>query len=104
MALDPVSDVGAGGSLVLRVLELARNQLLLDVAWLSELVGDRLVMRAVTGDAESFGLDADWSYPSGPGAVDAIRDGAVGSHHVFPALSNVGAQVAAAVLLADGQP
>lgn len=104
MALQAVSEGDPGESLIQRVLELARNQLLLDVAWLSELVHDRLVVRVIAGDASSFGLHEGWSCPSGSASVAAIAKGAVGSDKVFPALSNVGAQVGAAVLLADGEP
>jgi hypothetical protein len=76
MALDPVTDGDAGGSLIHRVLELARNQLLLDVAWLAELADDRLVVRAIAGDASSFGLYDGWSCPSGSESVAAIANGA----------------------------
>jgi len=104
MALDPVSDDDAGGSLIHRVLELARNQLLLDVAWLAELVDDRLVTRITAGDPSSFGMHDGWSSAGGRAAVAAIADGAVGGEGMFPSLSNVGALVGAAVVLADGAP
>jgi EAL domain-containing protein (putative c-di-GMP-specific phosphodiesterase class I)/GAF domain-containing protein len=104
MALDSLADDDAGGSLIRRVLELARNQLLLDVAWLAELVGDRLVVRVFTGDASPFGLYDGWSCPSGPASVAAIANGSIGNDNIFPTLTNVGAQVSAAVLLADGKP
>ena len=104
MELDPVTDGDAGGSLIHRVLELARNQLLLDVAWLAELVDDRLVVRIIAGDASSFGLYDGWSCPSGSESVAAIANGAIANSTVFPGLSNVGALVGAAVLLADGAP
>src|SRR5688572_8368112 len=104
MAQDSLPDDDAGGMLIRRVLELARNQLLLDVAWLAELVDDRLVVRVFTGDASPFGLYDGWSCPSGSASVTAIASGSIGSENVFATLTNVGAQVSAAVLLADGQP
>ena len=104
MALDSWADDAASGSLIHRVLELARNQLLLDAAWLAELVDGRLVVRIVVGHASSFGVHEGWSCPSGSASVAAIADGAIGGDNVFPSLSNVGAQVSAAVLLADGRP
>src|SRR5687768_17785008 len=92
-------------SLIVRVLELARNQLLLDVAWLAQLdEADQLVVRAVTGDGSAFGIDVGWSSSGGAGAVAELADGAVGSDRVVASLSGVGAHVGAAVLLADGQP
>jgi EAL domain-containing protein (putative c-di-GMP-specific phosphodiesterase class I)/GAF domain-containing protein len=104
MALDSLADDNAVGSLIRRVLELARNQLLLDVAWLAELVADRLVVRIFTGDPSPFGLYDGWSCPSGSASVAAIANGSFGAENVFPTLTNVGAQVSAAVLLADGKP
>jgi len=40
------------------LLEIAREHLGMDIAWLSELAGDELTFRAVDGDAESFGFSA----------------------------------------------
>ena len=97
MALESLADDNAVGSLIRRVLELARNQLLLDVAWLAELVADRLVVRVFTGDPSPFGLYDGWSCPSGSASVAAIANGSFGADNVFPTLTNVGAQVSAAV-------
>src|SRR4029079_6616626 len=65
---------------------------------------DRLVVRVFTGNAAPLGLFDGWSCPSGAESVSAIASGAVGGEDLFPTLTNVGAQVAAAVLLADGTP
>src|SRR3712207_2935133 len=43
---------------VLRVLELARRRVGLDVAWVSELAGGRQAYRGVEGDARRFGIVA----------------------------------------------
>ena len=100
-----LTDDVAENSLIVRVLELARNQLLLDVAWLAELdEHDQLVARAVTGDGSPFGIDVGWSSTGGASAVADLVDGAVGSDRMFASLTGVGAHVGAAVLLADGQP
>jgi hypothetical protein len=79
-----VGDEDVVGSLIRRVLELARNQLLLDVAWLAELVGDRLVVRVFTGDASPFGLYDGWSCASGSAAVAAIANGFCRRRQRFP--------------------
>ena len=100
----PADDVREN-SLILRVLELARNQLLLDVAWLAQLDDDdQLVVRAVTGDAAEFGIGEGWTCSGGADAVAELIDGAVGSDRVFASLTGIGAHVGAAVLMADGEP
>jgi EAL domain-containing protein (putative c-di-GMP-specific phosphodiesterase class I)/GAF domain-containing protein len=104
MTLDARTDAVGGNPLIARVLELARNQLLLDVAWLARLEGDHLVVQAVAGDAELFGLHSGWACPGSADAITAFADGAVGGDAMFSALTEVGAQVGAAVLLGDGQP
>jgi EAL domain-containing protein (putative c-di-GMP-specific phosphodiesterase class I)/GAF domain-containing protein len=104
MTRDPLTEEVGRNPLIARVLELARNQLLLDVAWLARLDGEHLVVQAVAGDAASIGLHDGWSCPIEPDAITAFLDGAVDDEQVFSALTGVCAQVAAAVLLADGRP
>jgi EAL domain-containing protein (putative c-di-GMP-specific phosphodiesterase class I)/GAF domain-containing protein len=103
MTRDRLTDVGSN-PLISRVLDLARNQLLLDVACLARLDGDDLIVDAIAGDGSVFGIHDGWSCPGGAAAVAAFADGAVGGDHVFSPLAQVGAQVGAAVLLSDGQP
>jgi response regulator RpfG family c-di-GMP phosphodiesterase len=57
-----ISSGGAGGT-VERVLDAAREMLGMDVAFVAEFAGERLVFRAVGGAAESFGWSEGASVP-----------------------------------------
>lgn len=46
-----------------RVLELARRQLGMDIAWVSESTEGQQALREVVGDTESFGVHAGWCGP-----------------------------------------
>jgi EAL domain-containing protein (putative c-di-GMP-specific phosphodiesterase class I) len=58
-----------------RVLELARAQLGMDVAFVAEFEGDKETFRAVAGDAESFGLARDASAPLETSYCTRVIDG-----------------------------
>lgn len=63
-ALDGLLDVAAQPTLPM-ALRTARETLGMDVAYASELIGGHLVVRAVDGDAASFGLAGEVALPRG---------------------------------------
>jgi GAF domain-containing protein len=98
------------------LLSLVRENLQMDVAFVSEFAGNEFVFRALEGDAQSFGwregegFPLDESYCKGvlegriPNVVpDARREGATKDLWVTRE-ANIGSYVAVPVVLSDGRP
>jgi GAF domain-containing protein len=98
------------------VLASAKEALDMDIAIVTEFVDDRLVFRAVSGDAASFGFQEGGSIPlrvsyckrvmegSLPNVIsDAARDGRVRDLEMTQA-ADIGAYVGFPLVLSDGRP
>jgi GAF domain-containing protein len=60
---------------VRRLLAVLREALEMDVAFVSEFAGERLVFRAIEGDAESFGWEEGDSFPIDDSYCKRVLDG-----------------------------
>src|SRR5918997_3958447 len=62
---------------IVQMLSDVREVLEMDVAFVSEFAGDRLVFRAVEGDAESFGWEEGEGFPIDESYCKRVLDGRV---------------------------
>ncbi len=98
------------------LLSMVRENLQMDVAFISEFAGDRLVFRALEGDAESFGWREGEGFPLDESYCKRVLDGRL-PNVVSDARSedltkdlwvtseaNIGSYVAVPVVLSDGHP
>jgi GAF domain-containing protein len=99
-----------------RLLSTVREALEMDVAFVSEFAGDRLVFRALEGDAESFGWREGEGFPLDDSYCKRVLDGRI-SNVVPDARSedqtkdlwvtseaDIGSYVAVPVVLSNGRP
>ena len=98
-----------------RSLFLVREALQMDVAFVSEFAGERLVFRAVEGDAESFGWRKGDGFPIDESYCKRVLDGRISN--VVPDAkregatkdlrattdADIGSYLAAPLLLSDGR-
>jgi GAF domain-containing protein len=99
-----------------QLLSTVREALEMDVAFVSEFAGDRLVFRALEGDAESFGWREGESFPLDDSYCKRVLDGRIpnvvpdaGSEDQTKDLwvtseADIGSYVAVPVVLSDGRP
>ena len=99
-----------------RLLSMVRENLEMDVAFVSEFAGDKLVFRALEGDAESFGwregegFALDESYCKRvldgrlPNVVPDARSEDLAKDLWVTSEANIGSYVAVPVVLSDGHP
>jgi GAF domain-containing protein len=98
------------------LISMVRENLQMDVAFVSEFAEDRLVFRALEGDAESFGWREGEGFPLDESYCKRVLDGRL-PNVVSDAKSedltkdlwvtseaNIGSYVAAPVVLSDGHP
>jgi GAF domain-containing protein len=99
-----------------RLLSTVREALEMDVAFVSEFAGDRLVFRALEGDAESFGWREGEGFPLDDSYCKRVLDGRI--PNVIPdarsedltkdlwvtSEADIGSYVAVPVVLSDGRP
>jgi GAF domain-containing protein len=99
-----------------RLLSTVREAMEMDVAFVSEFTEDRLVFRALEGDAESFGWREGESFPLDASYCKRVLDGSI--PNVVPDAkseeltrdlwvtreADIGSYVAVPVLLPDGRP
>jgi GAF domain-containing protein len=99
-----------------RLLSIVRENLQMDVAFVSEFAGDKLVFRALEGDAESFGWREGEGFPLDESYCKRVLDGRL--PNVVPdarsedltkdlwvtSEANIGSYVAVPVVLSDGHP
>jgi len=113
---------GAGGEFkqspekIEDMLRSVREMLHMDVAFVSEFVDDRLVFRAVEGDAETFGWEKGGSFPLDESYCKRVIDGRI--KEAVPdakdedptkdlrvtADADIGSYCAVPLLLSDGRP
>jgi GAF domain-containing protein len=98
------------------LLSLVRENLQMDVAFVSEFAGDQLVFRALEGDERSFGwregesIPLDESYCKGvlegrlPNVVPDARSEDMTKDLWVTREANIGSYVAVPVVLSDGRP
>jgi GAF domain-containing protein len=98
------------------LLSLVRENLQMDVAFVSEFAGEQFVFRALQGDAQSFGwregegFPLDESYCKGvlegriPNVVPDARSEGSTKDLWLTREANIGSYVAVPVVLADGRP
>jgi len=98
------------------LLSLVRETLQMDVAFVSEFAGDKLLFRALEGDAESFGWREGEGFPLDESYCKRVLDGRL--PNVVPDASSedsmkdlwvtrearIGSYVAVPVVLSDGRP
>jgi GAF domain-containing protein len=101
---------------IVSLLSLVRENLQMDVAFVSEFAGDQLVFRALEGDAESFGWRAGEGFPLDESYCKRVLEGRL--PNVVPDArrqestkdlwvtreANIGSYVAVPVVLSDGRP
>jgi hypothetical protein len=99
-----------------RLLSTVREAMEMDVAFVSEFAGDRLVFRALEGDAESFGWREGEGFPLDDSYCKRVLDGRI--PNMVPDAMNedatrdlrvtseadIGSYVAVPVVLPDGSP
>jgi len=99
-----------------QMLRDVREALEMDVAFISEFEGDRLVFRAVEGDADSFGWRKEGSFPLDESYCKRVLDGRIPD--VVPDArgadttrdlrvtteADIGSYCAVPLLLSDGRP
>ena len=99
-----------------RLLSMVRENLQMDVAFVSEFAGDQLVFRALEGDAESFGWREGEGFPLDKSYCKRVLDGRL--PNVVPdarsedltkdlwvtSEANIGSYAAVPVVLSDGHP
>jgi GAF domain-containing protein len=98
------------------LLSLVRENLQMDVAFVSEFAGDQLIFRTLEGDAETFGWREGESIPLDESYCKRVLDGRL--PNVVPdarrqdstkelwvtSEANIGSYVAVPVVLCDGRP
>ena len=98
------------------LLSTVREALEMDVAFVSEFAGDRLVFRALEGDAETFGWQEGEGFPLDESYCKGVLDGRLPS--VIPdargedltkdlwvtSEADIGSYVAVPLMLSDGRP
>jgi GAF domain-containing protein len=98
------------------LLSLVRENMEMDVAFVSEFAGDQLLFRALEGDGESFGWREGESFPLDESYCKRVLDGRL--PNVVPdarsedstkdlwvtSEANIGSYVAVPVVLSDGSP
>ena len=98
-----------------RLLSMARENLEMDVAFISEVAGDQLVFRALEGDAESFGWREGEGFALDESYCKRVLDGRI--PNVVPdarsedltkdlwvtSEANIGSYAAVPVVLSDGR-
>ena len=98
------------------LLSLVRENLQMDVAFVSEFAGDQLAFRALEGDGESFGWREGEGFPLDESYCKRVLDGRL--PNVVPDArrqdstkelwvtreANIGSYVAVPVVLSDGRP
>jgi GAF domain-containing protein len=98
------------------LLSLVRENLQMDVAFVSEFAGDQLVFRALEGDGESFGWRVGEGFPLDESYCKRVLDGRL--PNVVPdarsedltkdlwvtSEANIGSYAAVPVVLSDGRP
>ena len=99
-----------------RLLSMVRENLQMDVAFVSEFAGDQLVFRALEGDGRSFGWREGEGFPLDESYCKRVLDGRLpnvvsdarseGSTKDLWVTSeaNIGSYVAVPVVLSDGRP
>src|SRR3712207_1186087 len=101
---------------IVSLLSLVRENLQMDVAFVSEFAGDQLVFRALEGDAQSFGWREGESIPLDESYCKRVLEGRI--PNVVPdarrqestkdlwvtSEANIGSYVAVPVVLSDGRP
>ena len=99
-----------------RLLSMVRENLQMDVAFVSEFAGDQLIFRALEGDAESFGWGEGEGFPLDESYCKRVLDGRLPnmvpdarSEELTKDLwvtseANIGSYVAVPVVLSDGRP
>ena len=101
---------------IVSLLSLVRENLQMDVAFVSEFAADQLVFRALEGDARSFGWREGESIPLDESYCKRVLDGRL--PNVVPDArrqdstkelwvtreANIGSYVAVPVVLSDGRP
>src|ERR687894_890539 len=99
-----------------RLLSTVREAMEMEVAFVSEFAGDRLVFRALEGDAESFGWREGEDFPLDASYCKRVLDGSI--PNVVPDAksedltkdlwvtgeADIGSYVAVPVVLPDGSP
>jgi GAF domain-containing protein len=97
------------------LLSLVRENLEMDVAFVSEFAGEQLVFRALEGDAESFGWREGEGFPLDesyckrvldgriPNVVPDARSGDLTRDLWVTSEANIGSYVAVPVVLSDGR-
>jgi GAF domain-containing protein len=99
-----------------RLLSMVREAMKMVVAFVSEFAGDRLVFRALEGDAESFGWRESESFPLDESYCKRVLDGTL--PNVVPdaksedltkdlwvtSEADIGSYAAVPVVLPDGRP
>ena len=99
-----------------RLLSMVRENLQMDVAFVSEFAGDQLLFRALEGDAGSFGWREGEGFPLDESYCKRVLDGRL--PNVVPdarsedatkdlwvtSEANIGSYVAVPVVLSDGHP
>jgi len=101
---------------IVSLLSLVRENLQMDVAFVSEFAGDQLVFRALEGDARSFGWREGEGIPLDESYCKRVLDGRL--PNVVPdarsedstkdlwvtSEANIGSYVAVPIVLSDGRP
>jgi GAF domain-containing protein len=99
-----------------RLLSMVRENLQMDVAFVSEFAGDQLIFRVLEGDAESFGWGEGEGFPLDESYCKRVLDGRLPnmvpdarSEELTKDLwvtseANIGSYVAVPVVLSDGRP
>ena len=99
-----------------RLLSVVRENLQMDVAFVSEFAGDQLVFRALEGEAGSFGWRAGEGFPLDesyckrvlegriPNVVPDARSEELTKELWLTSEANIGSYVAVPVVLSEGRP
>ena len=99
-----------------RLLSMVRENLQMDVAFVSEFAGNKLIFRALEGEAESFGWREGEGFPLDESYCKRVLDGRL--PNLVPdarnedstkdlwvtSEANIGSYVAVPVVLSDGHP
>jgi len=112
----PMGELHQPPETIERLLSMARENLEMDVSFVSEFAGDQLVFRALEGDAESFGWREGESFALDESYCKRVLDGRL--PNVVPdarsedltkdlwvtSEADIGSYVAVPVVLSDGHP
>jgi len=116
MSEETPSGVRHASETIERLLSSVREAMQMEVAFVSEFTEDRLVFRALEGDAESFGWREGESFPLDASYCKRVLDGRI--PNVVPdarsedltkdlwvtSAADIGSYVAVPVVLSDGHP